>query len=115
MITAFVDGAVITRPSRVMANWFAGLCRPKSLEVTKPKASEPAPSNSKLTAQVLVLAPVWVVTVPALASEMFAPCTSTGPRMYLYSENSSQVTRPTIGSSTCPAPLKGKEQSKFSN
>ena len=58
VITAFVEGAVITRPSRVIANWFCGLGRPKSLEVTKPNEFVPSASNSRFTAQVFVEAPV---------------------------------------------------------
>ena len=51
--------------------------------------------------------------VPAKASEMFSPRTSTGPSMYLNLRKSSQVTRGLVGSSTCPGVLNWVEQSKL--
>ena len=60
-------------------------------------------------------APVEVCTVPLEASEMFAPSTSTGPRMYFSVHVTSQVIRGTSGSSTWPGTRNAVAQSSASN
>ncbi len=93
VITARVRGAEMTLPSSTMANWFCAPSRPLRRVVTSAKARVPVPSKTMFTAHSPVVAPLCVVTCPLVASEMFSPLTSTGPRMYLTLPSVSQVIR----------------------
>ena len=84
VITAFVVGAEMMRPSSTIANWFRTPVRAFSRAVTLPNSSEPLALKTMLTAQTPVLTPWLLEFWPLVASEIVSPATSTGPRMYLY-------------------------------
>ena len=80
-MTPFIEGASITAPSSTKANWFCGLL-PACVNayrrwLTSPKVFAPSASKTTLTTH-------WpfCVFIPAVASVIDEPSSSTGPRMY---------------------------------
>ncbi len=92
VMAAFDAGAVMTVPSRTIANWFCGACSFTSRLVTSRKSSELLPENVRLTAHWPVDAPCESVARPEVALLMPEPETSTGPRMYFAAPSWSHVT-----------------------
>ncbi len=91
LMTAFVVGAEMMRPSSTIANWLRTPVSALRRVVTLPNSCEPLELKTMLTAHWPVVVPWLLVTTPLVASVMVSPATSTGPRMYLRWPLTSQV------------------------
>ncbi len=100
VMTAFVVGAEMMRPSSTIANWFFTPVSALSRVVTAANSLVPVALNTMLTAHWPVLTPWLLELSPLVASVIVSPATSTGPRMYLYWPASSQVMSGFFGSAT---------------